>query len=63
MSNDTDFAIKFSCSSREQLEHVLGYIHFKKARWDYWQNNGNNSGALLARMGMDDDFAAVVSWG
>lgn len=62
MSNDTDFALRFSCSNREQLEHVLGYIQFKKARWDYWQHNGNDSASLLARMGMES-FAAVVSWG
>ncbi len=62
MSNDTDFTLRFTCSNREQLEHVLGYIHFKKARWDYWQRNGNDSGSLLARVGMKS-FAAVVSWG
>ena len=62
MSNDTDFKLEFSCPSREQLEHLLWYLNFKKERWDYWQRNGNGSDGLLARVGTKS-CAAVVAWG
>ncbi|MEO2034099.1 MAG: hypothetical protein ABGZ35_18650 [Planctomycetaceae bacterium] len=62
MSNDTDFKLELSCPSREQLEHVLGYIEFKKSRWDSWESRGSSSKSLLARVGAKS-FAAVVSWG
>jgi len=62
MSNDTDFRLAFSCPSREELEHVLWYLNFKKERWDHWQRNGNGSDGLLARVGTKSN-AAVVAWG
>ncbi len=62
MSNDTDFNLELSCPRREQLEHVLDYIAFKKSRWDFWQGTGNSSPSLLARVGANSG-AAVVSWG
>ena len=62
MSNDTDFKLKFSCPTREQLEHVLWYLDLKKRPWDYWSRNDNGSDALLTRVGMRS-AAAVVSWG
>ena len=52
----------FGCPSREQLEHVLCYVNFKKERWDYWERNGNSSDALLARVGTKS-YATVVAWG
>lgn len=62
MSNDTNFNITFSCPSREQLEHVLWYLNFKKARWDYWQASSKDTDGLCARVGTKSP-AAVVSWG
>jgi hypothetical protein len=62
MSNDTDFKLKFSCPTREQLEHVLWYLNFKKQRWDYWSGTDKGSDALMARVGMKSP-AAVVAWG
>ena len=62
MSNDTDFELEFSCPQREQLEHVLEYIDFKKSRWDAWQSRGGESKPLRARVGTTN-AAAVVSWG
>jgi len=62
MSNDTDFKLEFSCPTREQLEHVLWYVNFKKDRWDYWKGNDNTSDGLCARLGTKS-YAAVVAWG
>lgn len=62
MSNDTDFNITFSCPSRHQLEHVLWYLTFKKARWEYWKATGKDTDGLCARVGTKSP-AAVVSWG
>ena len=62
MSNDTNFKLEFSCPSREQLEHVLWYVNFKKERWDYWKQMGDSSDALRARVGTKFS-AAVVAWG
>ncbi len=62
MSNDTDFELELSCPNREQLDHVLEYIEFKKSRWDSWQARGGDSAALRARVGTTQ-AAAVVSWG
>jgi len=62
MSNDTDFKLTFSCPTREQLEHVLWYLNFKKERWDYWSRSDKGSGALMARVGVNS-AAAVVAWG
>lgn len=62
MSNDTDFKLKFTCPSREQLEHVLWYINFKKERWDFWKQNNKNVKDLLSRVGAESR-AAVVAWG
>ena len=62
MSNDTDFELELSCPSVEQLQHVLGFIEFKKARWDSWQSRGGNSAGLRARVGTSE-AAVVVSWG
>jgi hypothetical protein len=62
MSNDTNFKLTFSCPTREQLEHVLTYLQFKKERWDFWQSRNESSGQLMQRIGAKDP-AAVVSWG
>lgn len=62
MSNDTNFKLTFSCPTREQLEHVLAYIQFKKNRWDFWQSTKQNSAQLVERVGGQNP-AAVVSWG
>lgn len=60
MSNDTDFKLEFSCPSREQLEHLLWYLNFKKERCDRWQRRGYDG--LRARVGTKSN-AAVVAWG
>ncbi len=62
MSNDTDFKLQLICSSREQLQHVLGYLDFKKSRWDSWSRKGSGSTELMARVGAESP-AAVVAWG
>ena len=62
MSNDTNFNLTFTCPSRQQLEHVLWYLNFKKERWDYWQASGKDTDWLCARVGTKAP-AAVVSWG
>ena len=62
MSNDTDFKLEFCCPSREQLEHVLWYVNFKKERCDYWKRKGVGFDGLLARVGTKS-YAAVVAWG
>ena len=62
MSNDTDFKLKFSCPTLEQLEHVLAYLNFKKRRWDSWKARGGLSSELEARVGAQS-AATVVSWG
>lgn len=62
MSNDTDFKLVFCCPTREQLEHVLWYLEFKKSRWSYWKNRGAEVDELRARVGASSK-AAVVSWG
>ena len=62
MSNDTNYNLTFSCPSRQQLEHVLWYLNFKKARWDYWHASGKDTDGLCARVGTKSP-AAVVSWG
>ncbi len=62
MSNDTSFNLTLSCPSRHQLESVLWYLQFKKARWDYWQATGKDTDGLCARVGTKSP-AAVVSWG
>ena len=62
MSNDTDFKIEFSCPTRDQLDHVLQYLVFKKSRWDSWQQRGGSSTELLARVG-SKSYATIVSWG
>jgi hypothetical protein len=62
VSNDTNFYLTFSCPNRQQLEHVLCYLEFKKARWEYWKATGKDTDALCARVGTKSP-AAVVSWG
>jgi len=62
VSNDTTFHFEFSCPTREQLEHVVQFIDFKKSRWDSWKGRGGGSAELLARVGSPSP-AAVVAWG
>ena len=62
MSNDTNFDLRFTCPSREMLEHVITYLDRKKARWDAWRKRGKGSEELLERIGASS-FGAVVSWG
>ena len=62
MSNDTNFKLTFSCPTREQLDHVLAYIQFKKERYDFWQRKKQKITQLKQRVGTDSN-AAVVSWG
>lgn len=61
MSMDTNFKLTFSCPTREQLDHVLAYIQFKKERYDFWRGGGEIT-QLKQRVGTDSN-AAVVSWG
>jgi hypothetical protein len=62
MSNDTNFKLHFSCPTRDQLDHVLAYIEFKKSRWDFWQQKEGSSNQLMTRVGTESP-AAVVAWG
>lgn len=62
MSNDTDFKLKFSCPTLEQLEHVLAYLDFKIERWRSWQAREGLTSELEARVGAQS-AATVVSWG
>lgn len=62
MSNDTDFRLKFICSSQSELERVMQYLQLKKRRWESWKSLGLGSQELLDRVGGSKP-AAVVSWG
>ena len=62
MSNDTDFNLEFICPTKEQLDHVISYINFKKERWDFWNETGGDSRSLRNRIGAKSG-AAFVAWG
>lgn len=62
MSKDTDFKLTFTAPSREQLQHILAFLDFKKQRWDSWKERGLDSETLAGRSGASST-AGVVSWG